>query len=393
MLTVVVPVYRVEQYLPRCLDSILDQAGDGVEVVVIDDQSPDASGEIIDEYARRDTRVKVLHLATNVGLGRARNAGLERARGEYVWFVDSDDWLPAGTIPAVLARLAERRPDVLVLDHAEVFADGRVVGTGAGNGSRPMQPGLPDLLRRPLATSACTKVIRRGLLEELDLRFPPGWYEDCAFTYPLLLAAERVEVLDRVGYCYRQRGDGAITKTVSVQHFDIFEQYDRMWARVDAGHPLRPLLFRLTIDHLLVIAGNDHRLPPGYRRRFFLRTALEFRRRLPQAGYEVPRGLAGVKHRLVRANAYLPYAALRLARRVEKRLAGTSIGHDQATANAARPRPRPADRDRPAVDRHVPAGAARHPGRPAHHPRRGPADPHRHPAGDGPGSAAGRPAR
>ncbi|HEY8471045.1 MAG TPA: glycosyltransferase family 2 protein, partial [Natronosporangium sp.] len=103
LLTVVVPVYQVEPYLTRCLDSILAEAGAGdmVEVVAVDDASPDRSGELLDAYARRDPRVRVLHLATNVGLGRARNAGLARARGEYVWFVDSDDWLPAGTIPAV----------------------------------------------------------------------------------------------------------------------------------------------------------------------------------------------------------------------------------------------------------------------------------------------------
>jgi glycosyltransferase involved in cell wall biosynthesis len=336
VLTVVVPVYRVERYVSRCLDSILDEAGGEVEVVAIDDHSPDGSSEIIDEYARRDPRVKVVHLAANVGLGRARNAGLERARGEYVWFVDSDDWLPAGTTAEVVKRLRESRPDVLVFDHAEVFEDGTVAGTG----SRPLPRDLPAVLRLPLATSACTKVIRRGLLEEIDLRFPPGWYEDCAFSYPLLLAAAgRIEVLDRVCYFYRQRTDGAITRSVSVRHFDIFEQYDRMWARVEAGHPLRPLLFRLAIDHLLVIAGNDHRLPRGYRRRFFLRTALEFRRRLPEGGYEVPHGLAGLKHRLVRANAYLPYAALRLARRLvrqERQRSGEPVARPQPASLVAR---------------------------------------------------------
>jgi CDP-glycerol glycerophosphotransferase len=331
VLSVVVPVYRVEQYVARCLDSILDQAGGEVEIIAVDDHSPDSSGTIIDAYARRDIRVQVVHLAANVGLGRARNAGLERARGTYVWFVDSDDALPAGTVPAVLARLAASRPDVLVVDHAEVFEDGRVVGTGP----RPAPTGLPDLLRLPLATSACTKVIRRGLLAELDLRFPPGWYEDCAFTYPLLLAAERIDVLDRVCYHYRQRADGAITKSVSVQHFDIFEQYDRMWARIGPEEPLRPLLFRLTIDHLLVIAGNDHRLPAGSRRPFFQRTAREFRRRLPEGGYELPGGLAGLKHRLVRANAYLPYAVLRLARVALSRWRGAAPVAEPAPAGAA----------------------------------------------------------
>lgn len=177
----------------------------------------------------------------------------------------------------------------------------------------------PPAIRRALPTSSCTKVIRWTLLDRTGLRFPPGWYEDCAFTFPLLLAAERVEVLDRVCYCYRQRAVGAITKSVSARHFDVFGQYERMWQWVDRAGPVygpvRAELFRLMIDHLLVIAGNDRRLPPARRREFFGRIAEVYRQRLPAAGYHRPGGLAGLKHRLVRGNAYQPYAALRLARR------------------------------------------------------------------------------
>jgi CDP-glycerol glycerophosphotransferase len=349
LLSVVVPVHRVELYLPACLDSILAEAGDRVEIVAVDDASPDRSGAVLDEYARRDPRVRVVHLATNVGLGRARNAGQDSARGEYVWFVDGDDWLPAGSVPAVIERLARGRPDVLLLDHARVFPDGRVVGGSTGPVSRS---GLipvrlverPELLRLPLATSACTKVLRREFLSAVGLRFPPGWYEDCAYTYPVLLAAERIEALDRVCYYYRQRGDGAITTSVSARHFDIFEQYGRMWEQVKARpgyRALRPELFRLVIDHLLVIAGNRHRLPPGQRRAFFRRVAQEYRYRLPADGYRLPGGVAGLKHRLVRRDAYLAYALLRLAWRVagtHRRLpgAGGTVPSAQLADRAAR---------------------------------------------------------
>lgn len=322
LLSVVVPVHQVERYLAACLDSVLAEAGEQVEVIAVDDASPDSSGALLDGYARRDARVRVVHLATNVGLGRARNVGLDRARGDYVWFVDSDDLLPAGSVPAVTGRLAGSRPDVLVVDYAEVHPDGTVTGGSAGTILGPLPaPGRlarrPELLRLPLATSACTKLVRREFLTEIDLRFPPGWYEDCAFSYPLLLAAERIDTLDRVSYYYRQRGDGAITKSVSSRHFDVFEQYDRMWSWVGKGHDhLRPELFRLMIDHLLVIAGNDSRLPPDQRRAFFHRVAQEYRRRLPERGYRVPGGAAGLKHRLVRRDAYLAYAVLRQVRRL-----------------------------------------------------------------------------
>ena len=98
-LSVVVPVYRVEGYLRECLDSILAGAGADVEVVAVDDASPDGCAAILDRYAAADPRVRVVRMAANVGLGMARNAGLDAARGEYVWFVDSDDWLPPGRSP------------------------------------------------------------------------------------------------------------------------------------------------------------------------------------------------------------------------------------------------------------------------------------------------------
>ncbi|MYU64438.1 glycosyltransferase, partial [Streptomyces sp. SID69] len=94
--SVIVPAYQVQAYLPACLDSVLSQSYPDLEVIAVDDRSPDACGEIIDEYAARDARVKPLHLAENRGLGRARNAGMGQATGDYLIFLDSDDTLTPG---------------------------------------------------------------------------------------------------------------------------------------------------------------------------------------------------------------------------------------------------------------------------------------------------------
>jgi len=326
-LSVVVPAFQVESHLPDCLDSILREAGSGVEVVVVDDASPDRSGQIAAEYARRDPRVRVVRLAINVGLGPARNAGFEATTGAYVWFVDSDDVLPAGAVPAVLDRLATSRPDVLIVDHAYVFESGAPAHPdrpGAGGPERPLAgltgplrvTGCPRLLR--LAQSACTKIVRRGFLAEIGLRFFPGWYEDSAFSHPLLLAAGQIDVLDRVCYHYVQRDAGGITRTVSARHFEVFDQYQRLFDIVTAtpGYEVfRPELFRLMIDHYLVIAGNRRRMPPDLRRAFFRRMSQDYRSRLPTGGYQLPAGAAGLKHRLVRRDAYLLYALLRRVHR------------------------------------------------------------------------------
>ncbi|MEE6258296.1 glycosyltransferase family 2 protein [Plantactinospora sonchi] len=341
-LSVVVPVHGVEAYLRQCLDSILtgtpDEGGttgrplDGsavpagagrrpdLEVIAVDDASPDGCAAILDEYARRDPRVRVVHLAANVGLGRARNAGLAQATGDYVWFVDGDDWLPPGAVAAVRARLAVSRPDVLVVDHAEVPEGGSArppASAGALTGlPTPLRlADHPTLLR--LAQSACTKVTRRAFLDEINLRFLPGWYEDCSYTHPLLMAAGSIDLLDQVCYHYRQRTSGGITRTVSPRHFDVFDQYERLFTLVDqadgAYEVFRPELFRLMINHYLVIVGNDRRLPARMRRDFFRRIAADYRRWAPAGGYPEPEGLAGVKHRLVRRDAYPAYRLLRQA--------------------------------------------------------------------------------
>lgn len=329
LISVVVPVYRVEDHLPVCLDSILSQAGDDVEIVAVDDSSPDGSGAILDRYAAHDPRVRVTHLPHNGGLGPARNAGIDLARGSYLWFVDSDDWLPPGTIPAIRSRLAATEPDVLLLDHVEARVDGQVHTTGSGPLLRSVTTPVrlvdrPDLLRVELIASACTKVISRRLLDRTGLRFTTGWYEDCAFSLPLLLAAGTVDAIDQVGYCYRHRASGAITRSRSERHFDIFEQYERMWRcfeqAAEAQESLRPELFRLMINHMLVIAGNTDRLADAHRRDFFRRIAEIYQRRRPAAGYPVPAGVPGLKHRLVQRNVYPAYAAMRFAYRTASRL-------------------------------------------------------------------------
>jgi glycosyltransferase involved in cell wall biosynthesis len=247
-ISIVVPAYQVQAYLGECLDSVLGQSFRDFELIGVDDRSPDGSGEILDEYAQSDERVRVLHLPENVGLGRARNAGIEVATGDYLLFLDSDDTMTPGSLQAIADRLERTGdPDVLVYDYARTYWDGRVVRSRDAGQFAAVGP---DGAERPDVFTAAereevlgllmvvwNKAYRRSWIEKLGLRFPAGYYEDTPWTYPTMLAADTVTMLDKVVVHYRQRRQGGnILATVSRKHFDIFGQYDLVFAFLDA-HP------------------------------------------------------------------------------------------------------------------------------------------------------------
>ncbi|GIE98387.1 hypothetical protein Ari01nite_58520 [Paractinoplanes rishiriensis] len=331
------PVYAVEDYLTTCLDSITAgltaEERAQVEIVAVDDASPDGCGALLDAYGG----LKILHLTKNVGLGPARNAGLAEATGEYVWFVDSDDWLPAGSVSAVLAALRAGRPDVLLIDHLRVHEDGRVRADAsshllAGEATRERMLGVQH--------TAWNRIINRDFLIRHGLRFRPGWYEDVSFSHPVLLAADRIAALDRVCYHYRIGRPGAITATRSHRHFEAFFQYDLLHAWMigrDVDPALKIQMFTLMINHLLVVAGNEHRMHPNHRRQFFRQISALYRRHRP-AGFQ-PQSL---RMRLVQTNNYPLYALLRAGyratvRRRRKAERTSSVSRDVAPATPRAP--------------------------------------------------------
>ncbi len=335
------PVYGVEQYLHECLDSIFAQAvdpGDELEVVAVDDCSPDHSAEILAGYAAREPRMRVVTHDTNHGLGAARNTGLDHATGEYVWFVDSDDWLPPGVLAAVLDRLTRTNLDLLIVGYERCYLGGRVVP------ERLLAPGpqLPESFTareqpRILTTLhiACNKVIRRDFLLATGIRFADGWYEDVSFSQPLLLAAERIGVLERTCYSYRQRGQGAITRTRAERHTEVFDQWHRVMAYVDTEHPdLRGPMFQRMVWHYLAVLNHPHRIHRAQRRVFFRRVVRDFRAHRPAAGYPAPRGVARVTFALVAADQFRLFEALRAVYR-SRSVLGAGVRAVRASARRA----------------------------------------------------------
>ncbi|MCT9011163.1 bifunctional glycosyltransferase/CDP-glycerol:glycerophosphate glycerophosphotransferase [Streptomyces rhizosphaerihabitans] len=284
--SVIVPVFKVQGFLRECLDSVLDQSYTDLEIIAVDDCSPDGCGAILDEYAARDPRLRVLHLPENVGLGRARNAGMPLAGGDYLLFLDSDDTLTPGALRAVADRLDETAdPDVLVFDYARTYWWGgtrrnvlaRVLAeAGADTFSAAEHPEILDLLM-----VVWNKVYRRAFVERESFAFPPGYYEDTPWTFPVMLSAGRIATLDRICLAYRQRRQGNILSTTSRKHFDIHDQYERVFAFVGSRPELsdwRPYLHHKMGEHCLDILSKEDRLPQGDKAEFFRLTAALFRK-------------------------------------------------------------------------------------------------------------------
>ena len=336
--SVVVPAFKVQGYLKECLDSVLSQSFGDLEVIAVDDRSPDGSGRILDAYAARDPRVRVLHLAENVGLGRARNTGVARATGEYLLFLDSDDTLLPGSLAAIDHQLAAcGTPDVLVFDHQRSYWWGEVRPSVFAE--QLAAPGIqtftvaerPDLLT--LFHVAWNKAYRRDFYLREGLAFEPGLYEDAPLTNEAMICARSIGCLSRVCVDYRQRHQGAITRSPGRRHFDIFPQYASLFAFLDRRPELeehRPLLFERMISHYVFCLRRSDRVRPADRRAYFRLAAADHRRHLPP-GFRPPAG-AERDFRMVARGSYGLFAArerLRLAagrvRRLRRKLR-TSLG-------------------------------------------------------------------
>ncbi len=354
------PVYGVRAYLTECLDSILGPSGaapadadrpgpPAVEVIAVDDASPDGCGALLDERARADRRLTVIHLAESRGPGHARNVGLARAAGRYVWFVDADDLVTPGALEAIGARLAADQPDVLLIDYAERYPDGRTRASSGGPLLRSAPAGTFSLADAPqligLTMTAWSRLLRREFLLGLGEPFRPGIHEDIPVSCAALFAG-RLSALEQVCYSYRRSRPGSFMATTSSGHWAVFSAYDEvlgMLAKLaSAADPVatpavRSAVFERAIGHYASVlqtagpgigpVGRAGLVPRSERRRFFDRMHADFVRYRPP-GYRVPAGARGAKLRLIERDAYWTYELLEPVNKVRvaaRRLVSRSI--------------------------------------------------------------------
>ena len=219
-ISVIVPVYQVEKYLSRCIESLLAQSYSDYEIILVDDGSRDGSGQICDDYAGREARIRVIH-QENQGLGPARNAGVRQASGDYVVFVDSDDYVAEDYLE-YLAELVERyQVKLAVTGAALVWEKGgtkRVVSLACNKEERlSCVEALTEMCYgKKFGVSAWAKIYEKSLVEKYP--YPACVHEDLATTYRMISECPAVAVGNRVGYYYVQREGSLMNQKLEERH-------------------------------------------------------------------------------------------------------------------------------------------------------------------------------
>ncbi len=225
LISVIIPVYNVEKYLRRCLDSVIVQTYRNLEIICVDDGSVDESGKICDQYAVRDARIKVIH-QENQGLSAARNRGLDAADGEYIAFVDSDDYILEDMYKKMLDKLLNYNVDLCVCQWQYEFSDGRQVVKRKNidptiYGRKASLEFARFLYRgnyeNGVVVAAWNKLYRRALLDKI--RFEGRIHEDEAFCGRIMAKNISVYVMEEQFYVYAQNGDSLTNKPFSANKF------------------------------------------------------------------------------------------------------------------------------------------------------------------------------
>ena len=224
-ISVIVPVYNVERYLTRCIDSILAQTYQNFELILVDDGSTDGSGTLCDSYMKKDSRIKVIH-KKNGGLSDARNSGIDAAEGEFLSFIDSDDWVRPDFLNILHGNAVQYGADVSVVNLHKEYDDGRIEKLNrVSEELLSREEALQNLYRIGIYINvACNKLYKSALFS--DIRYPVGkLHEDGFTTYKLLYKANRVYYSDADLYCYYQRSGSIMNQPFTERRLDEYEVY------------------------------------------------------------------------------------------------------------------------------------------------------------------------
>ena len=238
VISVIVPIYKVESYLDRCIQSIVGQTYPNLEIILVDDGSPDRCPAMCDDWAKKDSRIMVIH-KENGGLSDARNAGMRAAKGEYLAFVDSDDYIAPDMLESLLRAIEQDRSDIAACTVEMVWEDETpsrllTVNKRCVLDRNKAQAALLNetLLKQPV----WYKLYKRTLICEIP--FEVGKYhEDVFWSYQAVGCASRVSLVDKIGYYYTQRTGSIMGAGYSLKRLDAMEAYEKRYQYVSREFP------------------------------------------------------------------------------------------------------------------------------------------------------------
>lgn len=240
LISVIIPVYNVEKYLTQCIDSVLKQTYTNFELILVDDGSKDSSKAICDEYARIDSRIKVLS-KQNGGASSARNAGLEVATGKYIYFFDSDDWIAEDALEKLLRICDDNNAELIFFDAYAIEEETGKISTSHYSHKKSYQSNSGYKLMMELIDNKEFHVapwllfLKKDFLSRAEIRFEEGIiYEDMIFTYQLFCEAKKIVYLPEYLYYRRYREGSVMTSKVKLQNFEsalsVYESVHGYWS-------------------------------------------------------------------------------------------------------------------------------------------------------------------
>ena len=221
-ISIIIPIYNVEDYLPQCIDSVMNQTYENLDIILVDDGSPDSCPQICDDYALKDDRIKEIH-QQNGGLSDARNAGVKIATGDFIAFVDSDDLVSLDFCQKLLAAALNNSAEIVECNYLK-FKTEREISTVAnncnnGNEIFDTQNALQFLMRENLKQVVWNKLYRLGVVK--NIQFPKGIInEDEFWTYKVFGNARKIMKIPDVLYFYRQQEESIMGQTYHIKRLD-----------------------------------------------------------------------------------------------------------------------------------------------------------------------------
>lgn len=228
LVSIVVPVYNVEKYVAKCIDSIIKQSYPNIEIIIVNDGSKDNSDKIIKKYQRIDNRIKYIK-KRNGGLSSARNRGIEEASGKYICFIDSDDYIDQNYINILISRIIKDNSDIAICNMKYIYQDGEekkppfyITDNKTINNKEALQY---LFLGKQFQNHAVNKLYKLSIFKENDIRFPINKiYEDVFTIYKTLLNAKKISLCNDYLYFYLREREGSIlTSKFNEKRFDILE--------------------------------------------------------------------------------------------------------------------------------------------------------------------------